>query len=131
MCDLGADLTGRNAAHVHVDERVSLAESRDERQHGVHRRLVGPDEDAAATQVAQVLDGALGLLGQSQQALGVVPEEASGFGQRGVLGGAVEQPLPDAVLEPADRLADGRLSPVQLHGRPGEAPFGRDLQKYA
>ncbi len=92
---------------------------------------LAPDQDAAATQVAQVLDRALGFLGQPQQPLGVVAKEPAGFGQGGVLGGAVEQPLPDAFLEPADRLADGRLGPVQLHGRPGEAPFGRDLQKYA
>ncbi len=130
MCDLGADLTGRDAAHVHVDERMRLAESRDERQHGMHRGLVGPDEDPPAPQVAQVLHRALGLFGQAEQALGVVAEQAPGFGQGGVLGGAVEQPLPDAFLEAADRLADGRLGPVQLHGRPGEAPFGRNLQKY-
>ena len=129
--DLGADLTGGDAPHVHVDQGMSLAESRDERQHGMNRGFVGPDEDSPATQVAQVLHRALGLLGQAEQALGVVPEEASGFGQGGVLGGAVEQPLPDAFLEAADRLADCRLSPVKLHGRPGEAPFGRNLQKYA
>ena len=131
MCDLGSDLTGRNAPYVHVDEGVRLAESRDEWEHGMHRRFVGPHEDAPATQVAEVLDRALGFLGQSEQALGVVAKQATGFGQGGVLGGAVEQPLPDAFLEAADRLADCRLSPVKLHGRPGEAPFGRNLQKYA
>ncbi len=110
---------------------MRLAEASDERQDGVNRGFVGPDEDSSASQVAQVLDGPLGLLGQAQQTLGVVPQEASGLGQRGILGGAVEQPLADAFLEPADRLADGRLGPVQLHGRPGEAPFDRDRQKYA
>ena len=112
-----------------MDQRVRLAEAGDQRQHGVHRRLVGANQHAAAAQVAQVLDRALGLLGQAQQALGVVAEEPAGVGQGGVLGGAVEQPLADAVLEPADRLADRRLGAVQLHRRPGEAPLGGDLQE--
>ena len=110
---------------------MRLPEARDERQHDVDRRFVGADEHAAAAQVAQVLDGALRLLGQAQQTLGVVAQQAPGVGQGGVLGGAVEQPLADALLQPADRLADRRLGPVQLHGRPGEAPFGGDLQKDA
>ena len=92
---------------------------------------LAPMQHAAAAQVAQVLDGAFGLLRQPQQPLGVVAEQAPGVGQRGVLGGAVEQPLADALLEPADGLADGRLGPVQLHGRPREAPLGGDLQKHA
>ena len=73
------------------------------------------------------LTARFGLLRQAEQPLGVVAEQAAGVGQGGVLGGAVEQPLADALLEPADRLADGRLGPVQLHGGPGEAPFGGDL----
>ena len=129
--DLGADLPRRNAAHVDVHQRVRLPEPLDERQHGVHRRLVGADQHAAAAQVAQVLDGAFGLLGQAQQALGVVAQQPAGVGQRGVLGGPVEQPLADALLEPADRLADRRLGPVQLHGGPREAAFGGDLEKDA
>ena len=128
---LGADLAGRNAAHVHVHQRVRLSEARDERQHGVHRRFVGADQHPAAPQVAQVLDRAFGFLGQAEQALGVVAQQAAGVGEGGVLGGAVEQPLADALLEPADRLADGRLRPVQLHGGPGEAAFGGDLEKDA
>ena len=127
--DLGADLARRDAAHVDVDQRVRLAEARDQRQHGVHRRLVGADQHAAAAQVAQVLDRGLGLLRQPEQALGVVAQQPAGVGQGGVLGGAVEQALADALLEPADRLADGRLGAVQLHGRPGEAPLGGNLQK--
>ena len=129
--DFGADLARRDAAHVHVHQRVRLPEPGDERQHDVHRGFVGADEDAAAAQVAQVLDGALRLLRQAEQPLGVVAQQAPGVGQGGVLGGAVEQPLADALLEPADGLADRRLGPVQLHRGPREAPFGRNLQKYA
>ena len=103
----------------------------DERQHGVNRRLVAADQDAAAAQVAQVLDRGLGFLREPQQPVGVVPEQPASFGQRGVLGGAVEQALPDAVLQPPDRLADGGLGPVQLHGGLGEAALGRDRQKHA
>ena len=77
------------------------------------------------------LDRAFGFLRQAEQALGVVAQQAPGVGQRGVLGGAVEQPLADALLEPADGLADRRLRPVQLHGGPGEAAFGGDLEKDA
>ena len=77
------------------------------------------------------LTARFGLLGQAQQPLGVVAQEPPGVGQRGVLGGPVEQPLADALLEPPDRLADGRLGPVQLHGGPGEAPFGGNLEEDA
>jgi hypothetical protein len=42
-------------------------------------------------------DRGLGFLGQAQQPLGVVAQQAAGLGQRGVLGGAVEQPLADAL----------------------------------
>ena len=131
MRDFRADLTGGDAAHVHVDQRMRLTELGDERQHGVDRGFVGADQDPPAPQVAQVLHRALSLFRQAEQTLGVVPEEASGLGQGGVLGGPVEQALPDGFLQAADRLADCRLGPVQLHGRPGEAPFGRNLQKYA
>ena len=80
--DLGADLARRDAAHVHVHQRMGLAEPVDERQHDVHRGLVGADQDPAAPQVAQVLDRAFGLFGQAQQALGVVAQQAPGLGQR-------------------------------------------------
>ena len=105
----------------------ACAEPVDERQHGVHRRFVGADQDAPAPQVAQVLDRAFGLFRQAQQALGVVPEQPAGLGQRGVLGGAVEQALADALLQPPDRLADCGLGPVELRRGPGEAPLGRNL----
>ena len=80
-----------------------FSEPVDQRQHHVHRRLVGADENAATAQVAQVAHGAFGLVGQAQQALGVVAEEASGIGQTGVLGGPVEQPL--ATLSSSRRTA--------------------------
>ena len=114
-----------------MHERVRLAEARDERQHHVHRRFVRANQHAPPAKVAQVLDGDFRFLGQAQQALGIVPEEAPGVGQGGVLGGPVKQPFPDAFLEPPDGLADGGLGPVQLHGRPGEAALGRNLKKYA
>ena len=50
----GADLAGRNPPHVDVDQRVGLAEARDERQHGVHRGFVGADQHPSPPQVAQV-----------------------------------------------------------------------------
>ena len=48
----------------------------------------------------------------------IVAEEPARVGQRGILGGAVEQPLADALLQAAHRLADSRLSAVELHGCP-------------
>ena len=129
--DLRPDLPCRDAPDVHVHERMRFAEPRDERQDDVNGGFVGADQDAAATQVAEVLDGHLGLFGEAKQALRIVPEQPSGVGQRGVLGRPVEEALADALLEPADGLADGRLGPVQLHGRPGKAALGRNLKKYA
>ena len=119
--DFGSDLARRNAADVNVNQRVSLAEPRDEVQDGVHRRLVGADEHAAAAQIAELTNRGFGLLRQPQEAVGVVPEEPSRVGQGGVLGRAVEQALADAFLQPADRLADRRLRAVELHGRPAKS----------
>ena len=53
------------------------------------------------------------LVGEPEQPLRVVLQQAAGLGQRAVAGRAVEQPLAELVLEPADRLADGRLGAVQ------------------
>jgi hypothetical protein len=41
----------------------------------------------------------LRLFGQSQQTIGVVAKQAPRIGERGVLGGAIEQALADAFLE--------------------------------
>ena len=95
---------------------MRLLEVGDERQDDVHRGLVGANQDAPAAQVAKVLDRDFRFLGQAQEPLGVVAQEPSGVGQGGVLGCPVEQPLADAFLQAADRLADGRLGSVQLHG---------------
>ena len=70
-----------------------------------------------------------GLAGQPEQALGVVLQQAAGLGQRAVAGRAVEQPLAQLVLDPADRLADGRLGPVKPPGGGGETPVGRNGEK--
>ena len=91
-------------------------EALDVRQQAVDRRLVGAHDDAAAAHLLQLLDGGLRLAGEPEQALGVVLEQAPGLGQRAVAGGPVEQPLAQLVLDPADRLADGRLGPVQPAG---------------
>jgi hypothetical protein len=131
LSDLGPDLPCRDAANVHVHEGMRLSEPRDDRQYDVHRGLVGADEHAAATQVAQVTDGAFGLFGEAQETLGVIAQQASGVGQCGVLRGAVEQAFADTFFETADSLTDGRLRPVQFHGRPREAAFGGDLEKDA
>ena len=127
--DLGADLARRNAAHVDVHERMRVAVALNERQDGVHRGFVGADQHPPAAQVAEVLDRGLGLFREPEQPLGVVAQEPARVGQRGVLGGPVEQALADAFLEPPHRLADRRLGPVQLHGRPRKAPFGGHLQE--
>ena len=55
-----------------MDERVGVAEPLDEGERHVHRGFVHADEHAAAAQVAQLLDGRLGLFRQAQQPLGIV-----------------------------------------------------------
>ena len=116
--NLGADLSCRNSTNVHVHERVSITETLNKRQDDVDGRFVDPDEDASATQVAELLHGGLRLFRQPEQPVGVIAEEASGVGQGGIFGGAVEQPLADTLLQPPHGLADRRLGPVELHGRP-------------
>ena len=131
LCHLGADLSGRHSPHVDVHERVRFAKSLDEGQDSMNGCLVGADEHPAPTQVAEILDGGLGLLGQAKEPLGVVAEQTTGVCERGVLGRPVEQPLADALLEPSDRLADRRLGAVELHGCPREAPLGGDAEEDA
>ena len=77
----------------------------------------------------QLLDGRLRLVGQAQEPLGVILEEAARLGQGTVAGGAVEQALAELVLDPAHRLADGRLGSMEPPRRSGEAPFGRHGEK--
>ena len=64
-----------------------------------------------------------------QQARGVVLQEPAGLGQGAVARRAVEQPLPELFFEPPDGLADGRLGPVELLGRPREAALGGDRRE--
>ena len=54
-----------------------------------------------------------GLAGQPEQALGVVLQQPAGLGERAVARRAVEQSLPQLILDAAHRLADGRLRPVE------------------
>ena len=64
-------------------------------------------------------------LARPEQPLGVVLEEPARLGQRAVPRGPVEQPLPQLVLDPAHRLADGRLGPVEAPGGGRKAPIRR------
>ncbi len=89
----------------------------DERQQRVHGGLVGADDDAAAPDLLQLPDRRLGLAGEPEQPLRVVLQQPPGLGQRAVSRGPVEQLLAQLVLEPPDRLADGRLGPVEPGGR--------------
>ena len=128
--DLGAHLAGRDAAHIDVHERVAPGGSVSMSGSTAWTEAsLAPDQDAAAAQVPEVLDGRLGFLRQPEQPLGIVAQEPARLGERGVLGGAVEQPFADALLQPPDRLADGRLRPVQLHRGPGEAALGGDASE--
>ena len=127
---LEADLARRHAAHVDERLRVRLAEPADERQQQVHARLVRADHHAPAAQVRKLPDRALRLLRQAQQPLRVALQHPPGVGQRAVLERSVEQPLAEIIFQPPDGLAHRRLGPVQLPGRPREAPLGRHGQKH-
>ncbi len=84
-------------------------------------RFVGADQDAPAAQIAQFAHRRLRLLGQADQPLPVVLQDASGIGQRAALRRPVEQLLAEIDFEPADGLADGRLGAVHLGGRARKA----------
>ena len=101
----------------------------DVRQQAVHGRFVGAHDDPAAADLLELLDGGLRLAGQPEEALGVVLEQPAGLGQRAVAGRPVEQPLAQLVLDAPDRLADGRLGPVQPPGGGGKAPVGGNGEK--
>src|SRR5437773_6511131 len=103
------DLPRRHTAYIERDVRVALAESDNQRQQRVNRRLVGADEHAAAPQVAELADGRFGFFGQAHEPLPVVLQHLAGFGQGAGFRRSVEQLLPELDLEAPDRLADGRL----------------------
>ena len=101
----------------------------DDGKQDVHGGFVGPDEHPSPAQVLELADGAFGLFLEPGQPSGVVQEYRAGLGELSALRGPVEEPLAQLVLETLHGLADRRLGPVQLCGRTGEAPFGRDGEK--
>ena len=124
-------LPRRNAPHLDEDARMVALERLDQRQHRVHAAFVRADEHAALLDVAQVGDRAGRLVDQTQQPVGVLEQQLAGVGQRAVARRPIDQPLAGAVLEPPDRLADRRLRPAKLAGRPREAPLGGDGGEHA
>ncbi len=64
--------------------------------------------------------GGHGPLGGVQQRLRLREEGRPRRGERAALGGAVEQPYPEGVLQPFDLTAQGGLGDVQRLGRTGE-----------
>jgi hypothetical protein len=55
----------------------------------------------------------------------------TGIGEGAVAGGPVDEPFAGGILEPADRLADGRLRAAKLAGGPGKASLRRDGDEHA
>ena len=127
--DRVGDLPRRHAAHVDDDVGMVERELLDVRQQAVDGGLVGADDDAAAADLLQLAHRRLRLVGQPEQPLRVVLEQPSGLGQRAVARRAVEEPLPQLVLDAADRLADGRLGPVQAPRRGGKTAVRRHGEK--
>ena len=122
---LGRHLARRHAPHFDARLRMLARETIDDRQQAVDRRLVRPDDDPAAADLLELPDGRLGLAASRSSRVRVVLEQPAGLGQRAVARGAVEQPLAQLVLQPADGLADRRLGPVQLLGGRREASIRR------
>ena len=127
--DGAGDLARRHAPDLDRHLRMQRGEALDVRQQAVHGRLVGAHDHAAAAHLLELLDGGLGLAGQPQQPLRVILEQTAGLGERAVPGRPVEQPLAQLILDPADRLADGRLGPVEAARRGGETPVRGDGEK--
>ena len=102
------------------------AEALDDGKQDVHGPFVGADQHPAPPQVLQLANGALGLRLELHEALRVVEQQLARLGQSAALRRAIEQPLVELVLEAPDRLADGRLRPVQPFRRAREAALGGD-----
>jgi hypothetical protein len=105
---------------------MSGGEGLDVGQQRVDGGFVGPDQHSALADLLELPDRGLGLAGQAEEPLRVLQEQRAGLGEDPGSRRAIEQPLAEFVLEPANGLADGRLCPMQLAGRGGETTLGRD-----
>ena len=83
-------------------------------------------KDVASPDLLELAHGQFGVGRQPQQPRRIVLEQHACLGERAVAGSAIEQPVSDGILEPADSLADGRLGAVQLPRRDREAPLRGD-----
>ena len=124
--DFAGHLPGRDAAHLDVRVGMVRAEAFDHRQQDVYGAFVGADQHAAAPQVLQLANRALGLCAQCREALRVVEEKLARLGQPASLRGTIEQAFVQLVLEPPDGLADCRLGAVQPLRGAREAALGGD-----
>ena len=95
---------------------MGLGEPVEEGQQRVHRRLVGADDDAPAPNLLQLAHRDFGVRGERQEPAGVLLQQAPRFGQRAVADRAIEEPIAELFLEPADGLADRGLGAMQLLG---------------
>jgi hypothetical protein len=103
---------------VDRDFRIGLKKLRQQRRdihhaktHG-HREL---DQPARHRRLRKRL--ILGGFAVGQQPRGALSELLPGIGQRETARGAVEQPRAEPLLEPSDRLGDGRLRQRELARR--------------
>ena len=94
-------------------------------------RLVGADDDPPAANLLQLADGDLGVGGQASAAASRTPAAAVPPRSGRRCGRPIEQPVAELFLEAPDRLADGRLRPVQLLGGHREAALGGNGDKRA
>ena len=104
------------------DLRMLLRVVADVGEQRVHRRLVGADDHAAAPDLLELPHGGFGLGRHPEQPPRVLEQQRPRLRERAVARRPVEEPFAEPFFDPAHRLADGRLGPVEAAGRHREAP---------
>src|SRR5258706_6725443 len=121
--NLAWNSTGQTALHFNLYVRMSRPEDRNQRQQTHHRIFIGTQRQLPAVQVAEFANGRVSVMPQIHHLLGKVEQDPSRRSQRAVFRRAIEQRFAQFSLQPANRLAHGRLSAMQCLGRAGKALF--------
>ena len=111
------DFAGKTTLDDHLDRRVALAETLENREQIKRGGFIGAQRQLSPLEGAELVEGGARLSPQVQDSFRVLVHHPPGFGEDAAPGGAVQKGFSSPLLEPADCLADSRLRSEQLGRR--------------